>query len=347
MVARERGVPTLNYFEALGLASRGMRTIAVSGTHGKTTTAAMLTKILVEAGKSPTAIIGSLSRDFGSNFVAGTSDLFVVEACEYRRHFLSLSPSVLIVTNIDDDHLDYYGSLEGVTDAFGELMQKVGVDGFIVCDPSDPQVKKALSGTSAQVVDYTIISTADLSLQVPGEHNKKNAACALAVADILGVDAEVARKALSEFIGTWRRFEFKGKANGDVLVYDDYAHHPTEIRATLAATREKFPNANLTVVFHPHLFSRTKLLLEQFAGAFEGADKVVFAPIYAAREAFDPSVSSNLLAAKVAKRGIETLSLTGFDEIVHYLKGNTPAGGIVMTMGAGDIFKVGEALVAQ
>ena len=125
VVARERGVPTLNYFEALGLASRGMRTIAVSGTHGKTTTAAMLTKILVEAGKSPTAVIGSLSRDFGSNFVAGTSDLFVVEACEYRRHFLSLSPSVLIVTNIDDDHLDYYGSLEGVTDAFGELMQKV------------------------------------------------------------------------------------------------------------------------------------------------------------------------------------------------------------------------------
>lgn len=343
VVARERGIQTLSYPEALGIISRGMRTIAVSGTHGKTTTTAMIAEILVGANLSPTVIVGSLLKS-GSNFIAGTSDIFVVEACEYKRSFLQLSPEILVITNIDNDHLDYYGTIEGVQQAFTELAEKVPGSGTIVCDPNDPFVAPVLAKAVARIVDYTKENLTTL-LAVPGEHNIKNAKAAVAVARTLGVDDSEAEKLVAQFPGTWRRMEYKGETEKGALVYDDYAHHPTEIRATLQGFRAKHPLGRIRVVFQPHLYSRTKLLLNDFAQSFRNADEVIVAPIYAAREAPDPSVSADLLAWEMAKYHSNPRAFNDFPAIEKYLRDTASANDIIITMGAGDIYKVGEALI--
>ena len=301
LIAREKGVQVLSYPEALGMISRGMRTVAVAGTHGKTTTTAMIAEVLVGASKNPTVIVGSLLKS-GTNFIAGTSDIFIVEACEYKRSFLNLSPEILVITNIDNDHLDYYGSIEGVQKAFAELVEKIPAHGAIVCDPSDPRVAPVLTKAVARIVDYTLGNpTSKLELAVSGEHNKKNARAALAVARILDVDEIEACTLLAEFQGTWRRMEYKGKIENGGLVYDDYAHHPTEVKATLQGFRAKYPDHRIRVVFQPHLYSRTKLLLNDFAQSFSDADEVIVAPIYAAREKPDSEINAGILAGEITK----------------------------------------------
>lgn len=341
VVARARGVQTLSYPEALGMISRGMRTIAVSGTHGKTTTTAMVAEVLVGAKKSPTVIVGSLLKS-GTNFISGTSDLFVIEACEYQRSFLNLSPEILVITNIDNDHLDYYGSIEGVQKAFAELVEKVPAYGALVCDPSDARVVPVLVNAAAKIVDYTKENLLT-ELSVSGEHNIKNAKAALAVARILGVDEKEACAFLAQFQGTWRRQEFKGKTTNGASVYDDYAHHPTEIRATLQGFRAKFPERRLRVVFQPHLYSRTKLLLDEFAQSFGDADEVLVAPIYAARETPDPSISAAVLATRIQEQGTPARACS-FGEAKEYVS-SAGADDIILTMGAGDVYKIGEELV--
>lgn len=348
VVARERGIQTLSYPEALGMISRGMRTVAVSGTHGKTTTTAMIAEILVGAKLSPTVIVGSLLKS-GTNFIVGKSDIFVVEACEYKRSFLQLSPEILVITNIDNDHLDYYGSIEGVQKAFAELAEKVPATGVIVCDPNDPLVAPVLKNAVANIVDYSLGSLTP-KLAVPGEHNIKNAKAALAVARILGVDDEEAERLVAQFQGTWRRQEYKGKMENGALVYDDYAHHPTEIKATLQGFRAKYPEKRIRVVFQPHLYSRTKLLLNDFAQSFGGADEVIVAPIYAAREANDVTISAEILAQKIADdqklSGLRVWAMIDFLTIEKYLRDTTTANDVIITMGAGDVYKVGESVVA-
>ncbi len=347
--AKRRNIPTLTYPELLGLVSRDYYTIAISGTHGKTTTTGMVAQVLRDCGKEPTVVIGSLLRDSvekGSNFIAGKGKYFVVEACEYKRSFLKLEPTILAITNIDNDHLDYFKDVADIQSAFHELALKVSEDGFVVANAKDPVIQPVIEGIAAKVVDYAkYIEMPPLPLKVPGLHNQLNAAVALAIADILKIKKEDVVRALEFFPGTWRRFEYKGDTPEGAHVYDDYGHHPTEIKATLKAARELFPKQKIIVAFQPHLYSRTKLLLKDFAKSFADADEVAIAPVYAAREAEDPDISAAMLA-----EGINRVShnAKAFDDLLgiskHYAN-VLMKGDIFFTMGAGDIFKAGERLV--
>ena len=343
--ARKRDIPQMKYFEALGKVSEGKRTIAVCGTNGKTTTTAMITKMLVDLGASPTAVIGSLTKDFESNFVAGDSDLFVVEACEYRRHFHHIAPSVLVITNIELDHTDYYKDLDDTIDAFKMMATKVPLTGTIVANTMQESVRRSLLGILVNTVDYWAEYSPDLRLI--GEFNKMNAKAAkAAVKAVLPrvSDAEL-DESLRSFQGTWRRFEFLGETPEGALVFDDYAHHPTAIRETLKATRARFPDKKIVVAFHPHLYSRTKSLFAEFTKAFVDADVAIIAPIYAAREVEDPTISNSILARETKTKEGTAIAINSFEAIGEELKRSAGAGDVVITMGAGDIYKVAEAIV--
>ncbi|MFA5841371.1 MAG: UDP-N-acetylmuramate--L-alanine ligase [Candidatus Paceibacterota bacterium] len=353
--ATRRDIPAFSYPEFLGIISENMFTIAVSGTHGKTTTTAMLADVLWSEGINPTVIVGSLLKNAGSNFIAGDfpahilgeeydKGVLVVEACEYRRSFINLNPRVLIITNIDNDHLDYYKDIGDIISAFNEVACKVPENGFIIANTQNSYIKRALKGVKAQIIDYSVYDASDLSLKVPGTHNRENAKAVLALVSVLRSDPAKAEEALDDFSGTWRRFEFKGGTKGGAIIYDDYGHHPTEVKATLSGAREKFPDRKITVVFQPHLYSRTKLLLDDFARAFGDADNVILAPIYAAREEFDPNINSEMLAEKIRMLNGSVSSFTDLKNIVEYLKHSLKHGDILITMGAGDVYKVGEAL---
>lgn len=341
--AHELGIPQLSYFQMLGSVSRRYRTIAVAGTHGKTTTTGMLAAILKDADAEPSAIVGSIVQDFGSNFLSGSSDVLVVEACEYQRHFLELSPEVLVITNLEFDHTDYYDDLEDVQDAFRTLIKKVPSYGAIVTDAEHPNIAPLLVDIDAQVVNYT--SEPNYPLTLPGEFNGSNAKAAASAAKFLLPQIQLVsiNRSLENFKGTWRRFELKGSVNG-VQVYDDYAHHPTAIKETLRALRQK-TEGKVFVAFHPHLYSRTRDLLDGFARAFMDADEVLIAPIFAAREVDDGTISSEILAERVTGEGTNARALS-FEEIEQVLRTEPKEGDVIMTMGAGDIYKIAKALVA-
>ena len=341
--ATTRGIEQKTYFQMLGEVSRGMRTLVVAGTNGKTTTTGMVAKILIDAGVSPTVIVGSIVTDFGSNFVAGESDIFVVEGCEYRDHVLELSPEVLVITNIELDHTDYFASLGALEKTFRTIAEKVPETGTIVANPGDAAVGRVLEGAKASVVDYTHMAVGDVKL--PGEFNRENARAALAAA--LAIHPKLSKEAailsLSQFNGSWRRFEYKGETPQGALVYDDYAHHPTAVRKTIEAAREKFPQKRLVVAFHPHLYSRTKSFIDEFATVLALPDRTLIAPIYAARETPDPTVSHQLLADRAG----ETVEALGsLDEIREALL-QEPEGTVIITMGAGDIYKVATQLTHE
>ena len=340
--ARELGIPELTYFAMLGVVAKEKRVIAVAGTNGKTTTTGMLGRILKDANAQATVVVGSIVKDFGSNYLKGSSDWFVVEACEYERHFLSLSPEILVVTNIEFDHTDYYKDLADVQNAFRTLMEKVPATGFIVTNPESPSIAPLLEGLSATVVDYT--KEPAYHLGVPGDFNVENARAAASVARLMepSLSEEAIKISLNEFKGSWRRFESKGATKQGALVFDDYAHHPTAIKATLSTLREK-TEGKIYVAFHPHLYSRTKDLFDDFGTSFGSADEVLIAPIYAAREIEDGSVSSELLAERLMSQGVSARALS-FSEIEDVLRTEPKEGDVIMTMGAGDIYKVADAL---
>lgn len=347
---KDMGIRELSYFQALGEASRGMRTIAVAGTHGKTTTTGMLAKILKDAGKEPNAIIGSIIQDFGSNYVSGESDVLVVEACEYRDHLLELSPDVLVVTNIEWDHTDYFASLADIQRSFRELALRVPPSGFLIADAKGVNIAPILERVSARVVDWAGTSVPRLSLL--GEFNRENARAAKSAALALFPDipASVADDALTSFRGSWRRWEHKGETKEGVPIYDDYAHHPTAIRKTLSAAREMFSGKKLVVAFHPHLYTRTRDLMEDFAETLALADEVVLAPIYPAREAPIPGVTSEKLAERICALGIPARAFTSLDDVYSYLSTNyqlLTTNSLLITMGAGDIYKVAERLAVH
>ena len=344
--AKKRGILSVTYPEALGLISKDKYTIAVSGTHGKTTTTAMLSKILIGAKLDPTVVVGSFLKDKGSNFVAGKSKYLVCEACEYRRAFLNLTPRIVVITNIDLDHLDYYKDLADIQSAFVELVSKLGEKDYLVCDINEENLKPVLKNAKCKIINYND-NGLKINLKVPGEYNIKNAKTALTVSEILEVSPPIALRALNEFSGTWRRFEYKGKMKTGASVYDDYAHHPSAVKAFLLGLRDRFKGKKIFCVFQPHLFSRTKLLLNEFAESFSLADFVVVADIYASREKDDGSVNSSELVEKIKEFNPNAVYLNSFDKIEDYLIKNTGADDIVITMGAGDIFKVGENLIKQ
>ena len=344
--ARRRGIPVKTYPEFLGAISRNKYTVAVSGTHGKTTTTGMIAEGAIAGGLNPTVVIGSLLTNARSNFIGGTGKYLIAEACEYKRSFLNLSPSILVVTNIDNDHMDYYKDIADIQSAFAEFAAKLPKDGFLVCDAGDPLLSPVIAATKAKVVDYRNYFDENIALKMPGAHNKKNAAAARVALECLGMEPEVARKAIGNFAGTWRRFEYKGETKCGALLYDDYAHHPTEIKATLRGAREMFPEKKIIVVFQPHLYSRTKLLFDEFAASFADADEVFLAPIYAAREPHDPSVSLKTLAQKIAENGTTAHATDNLEEITNAL--SAPRYGarhLLLTMGAGDVYGVGEGIV--
>ncbi len=359
--ARELGIPSLSYFQMLGKVSEEKKTVAVAGTHGKTTTTGMLAKILKDAGASPTAVVGSIVKDFGSNYLHGNSDFFVVEACEYKDHLLELSPQVLVLTNVEWDHTDFFPSLSALQETFKKAIEKVPADGVIVTDPHNKNIALLLvahpPAGGAKVIDYK--KGPAYGLRLPGEFNQMNARAAAAAARVAypSISDDTIRASLASFQGTWRRFEYKGKTAKGAEVYDDYAHHPTAIKKTLEALRGKIrevtpygrrkvsPRRRVVVAFHPHLYSRTRDLLDEFAAAFSDADQVFIAPIYAAREADDGTISSEILAERIRATGTEASALD-FDAIEKRL-GEIGPGDTIITMGAGDIYKVADALVAQ
>ncbi len=330
----------ISYPEALEIISKNKYTIAISGTHGKTTTTAMVAKILIDAGFDPTVIVGSILADVHTNFIAGKSKYLVVEACEYQRSFLKIHPTIVGITTIDNDHLDYYKDENDIENAFSEFAGMATET--IVADMSSPKILNVTAGKNTS--DSAKFYDAEMKLKVPGEHNRRNASIALAIADHLGIPKEIAIKSLESFSGTWRRFEYKGKTKTGAVVYDDYAHHPTEIAATLSGAREMFPEKKITIVFQPHLYSRTKLLFADFAKALGEADDVILLPIYAAREEKDETVSSKLLAAEIEKKNPNVIYSESFEDAASHLlqKNENDA---VMTMGAGDVYKISSLIL--
>jgi UDP-N-acetylmuramate--alanine ligase len=346
--AKRRGLNVLSYPQMLGKISSQLKTVAISGTHGKTTTTAMIAKALIDGGVSPTVIIGSLLKpekvgEKGSNFVSGASDVFIVEACEYRRSFLNITPHILVITNIDTDHLDYYKDLVDIQSAFAEEVGEMTENDFVICNPADPNVAPVLKNAKAKIVDFTQAPKTE-NLQVPGDHNIRNAQAAFQVGKIFGIPEEKIHSSLQAFTGTWRRFEYKGETKNGALVYDDYGHHPTEIAATLQGTRSKFADKKIIAVFQPHLYSRTKLLFNEFSACFKDADEVVVMPIYAAREAFDGSITSGQLAEAIAKTGKKAQALSDEDALSYLNQFSHDT--VILTTGAGDIYtKIADKLV--
>lgn len=345
-LASERGVRSLSYFEALGEISKERFTIAIAGSHGKTTTTAMLGKMLADAGLSPTVVVGSITKDFGSNFVLGNEmGPFVVEACEYNDHLLKLSPNILVVTNLEWDHTDYFKTFEQLKATFRTAAEKLPEDGVLVVNLETSIGQELVGHARCRVMNYTDVSVPELSLL--GGFNVMNAAAAKTAA--LAYDSSLSEEALNaslkNFQGTWRRFEFKGTTSNGALVYDDYAHHPTEIRTTLDAVREKFPGKKIVVAFHPHLYSRTHDLFDGFVTALIHADEVVLAPIYAAREESIDGVSSAVLAEAITRAGGSAVAVASLDAVPAEVKARNSLNAVIITMGAGDIYKISGDLL--
>lgn len=341
--AQRRGIATMNYFQALGMVANEYYLIAVSGTHGKTTTTAMLIDILEEASYDPTAIVGSLRSKTGSNYRAGRSKYFIVEACEYRRDFLSLSPDVLIITNIELEHVDYYKDLASVQAAFRELALKVPEDGAIIVNGSDPALAPVVSGALPKIIDYRDALDLSLPLRLPGMHNRMNAAAARAAAEFLGIETSMINVALANFAGTARRFEYKGDCNG-AHVYDDYGHHPSEIMATIAGARELYPKKKITLVFQPHTFSRTQELFEDFVHALGKADRILMLPVYAARKEDGYLRTSDDLVRALCTQGIDAVLFQTLPAAAEAVREGVSENDVVLVMGAGDVTNVAKLL---
>lgn len=334
--ARELGIPTMNYFDALGMVANEYYLIAVAGSHGKTTTTAMLIDIMEEAGFDPSAIVGSLRSKTKSNYQRGKSKYFIVEACEYRRDFMSLTPDVLVITNVEHEHVDYYKNLGEVQQAFRELAQQVREGGVVVVNFGAENIAPILEGLTVSIVDYGKYFDPLQKLTMPGMHNQMNAAAAKAAADFVGITKEISKTALQNFTGTWRRFEYKGEVNG-AKIYDDYGHHPTEIKATIAGARELYPDRNITLVFQPHTYSRTQELFTDFVDALGTADKIMLLPIYAAREENTFGITHSKLVEALQKNNKDAKAFDSFEDVIVEIKTSAGPEDLVLVMGAGDV----------
>ncbi len=343
--AKTLGIPQISYFRMLGKVSEGKCTIAIAGTKGKTTTTGMLAKILKDAGARPMAFIGSLVKDFNSNFLYGDSGIFIVEACEYRDHLLELSPRVLVITNLEWDHTDWFPSLAAVQETFRKAIERVPADGAIITNPHNTNIAPLLASAKTEIIDYTREPAYDL--RIATDFNRDNARAAAAAARVASstISNATIKSALASFNDAWRRFEYKGKSANCADVYDDYAHNPMSVRAASKALRAR-TKGKVYIAFHPHLYSRTRDLLDEFATAFGDADRVFIAPIYAAREVDDGTVSNETLAARIRATGTDATALDSFEAIEQAL-GEAGADDAIMTMGAGDIYKVANMLVAH
>lgn len=339
--ARELDIPLLTYPEALGEISKDKYTIAVAGTHGKTTTTGMIAQIMLEAGKDPSVIIGSFLKGYKSNFIAGKSEYFVAESCEYSRSFLHMNPDILVITNIEEEHLDYYKDLKDIQSAFIDLVKKIPEDGYLVCNPKDPNVMPVIAESYCNIVDYTM-EKMYFDLKIPGDHNILNARAAIAATHLLEIPRKNITASLERFPGTWRRADHLGETKKGAIVYDDYAHHPDEVATTVKGFKERFKKKKIVVVFQPHLYSRTKIFFNDFVESLSIAEELIVLPIYAARETPDPSITADMLTDALLKAGKKTLFMSDFYEIETHLNKEYGKGDLIITMGAGDVYKIGE-----
>lgn len=366
--AREKDIPLTERAEMVGNIMREYAyPIAIAGTHGKTTSTSMMAYTLVEANLDPTVMVGGELDILKGNLRIGKSDYMVTEACEYCRNFLKFAPFIGVILNVETDHLDYYKDLDDIIDAFSCFSALIPKEGTLVINADDPEAVKASQAAKCTVVGVGIKNgdiraknicyddfgypsfdvdkngehLMKISLSVPGEHNIYNALCTVAAMLAVTDNTEAIRKGLEKFSGTKRRFEKKGEIN-DILVIDDYAHHPTEIRATLSAVK-KIKSKSVWCVFQPHTYTRTKTLFNDFVVSLADADNLVITDIYAAREKDTGLVSSKDLADQID--GAEYIKT--FEDVVAYFKEKASPGDIILTMGAGTVFKIGEMFLEK
>lgn len=372
--AKELGIPLLTRAKFLGqIMLNYPMAIGVSGTHGKTTTTSMLSQIMLEGNTDPTILVGGIMPAIHGNTRVGHSDKLITEACEYTNSFLSFKPNMAIILNVAADHLDFFKDLDDIRHSFRKFAELVPNDGFLVINSDIDNLEYFTDGLKCKVItvgsdpaksdysatniefdqfakgSYDLVVNGEKSfhvaLNVTGEHNIYNSLAAIAAAHAMGISDENIKAGLTQYGGTDRRFQYKGKV-GDVTIIDDYAHHPDEITATIK-TAKHYPHKKMWVVFQPHTYSRTKSLLPEFGKALKEADAVVLADIYAAREKDTLGVSSLDVKKEIEKYGTEVHYYPSFSEIENFLLESCSPGDLLITMGAGDVVKIGEHLLGK
>lgn len=371
MAAENKGIPMLTRAQLLGeIMHNYKQAAAISGTHGKTTTTSMVADILIAGEMDPTVSVGGILKDIGGNIRVGGSELFVTEACEYTNSFLAFSPTLAVILNVEEDHLDFFKDLSDIRHSFRLFAEKLPARGLLVVNGTIEKLEEITEGLACRVAvfgveddseysarnitydeyarpSYDLVIKGELinriTLGVTGEHNVYNSLAAIAATMELGVGFDAIMKGLKIFTGTDRRFEKKGEIGG-VTVIDDYAHHPQEIRATLSAARN-YPHRKLWCVFQPHTYTRTKAFLDQFAETLAAADEVILTDIYAARETDTLGVSSEDIVERIQRLGTKAHYIPSFDQVETFILENCMNGDVLITMGAGDIVKVGEKLL--
>jgi UDP-N-acetylmuramate--alanine ligase len=369
----ELGIPLMSYPQAVGCLMEKRKGIAIAGTHGKTTTSSMIVYILMQAGYSPSFLLGGEITGIGNSGV-GSSNLLVVEACEYKRSFLNYSPEIAVVTNIEKDHLDYYKGITDIRRSFHDFLENVRNKGLIIYCADDKNTayvinklkNKDLQSYGLKVGEWTAKNirfveghsefdcffegkkAAKIKLGISGIQNVQNSLAAIACARHLGVEWKYINRGLEGFKGVHRRCELLGEVGG-ITVLDDYGHHPTEIKCTLNCIKDMFPESRLIVVFQPHQYSRTRFLLKEFASSFHEADKVVVPDIYFVRDSIleKKLVNAQILVEKIRGNGGEALYLPTFEEIIEYLCEIVRPGDVVLTIGAGPVDKVANELLGR
>lgn len=370
-------IPSLTRAQLLGQIMKTYELpVAISGTHGKTTTTSMISEILLKADTDPTLSIGGILKSIGGNIRIGHSGFFVTEACEYTNSFLSFFPKVGIILNVEEDHLDFFKDIDDIRNSFHRFGALVPSDGILIVNGEIPKIESIVEGLSCRIVTYGSTSACDyhpeeishdkkgcasfrlhkknteegsipegsmFTLGIPGVHNIYNAMAAIAFADLFSIDYSIIHDALSQFHGTDRRFEYKGTVNGITLI-DDYAHHPTEITATLSAAAN-YPHRSIWCVFQPHTFTRTKAFMKEFAKALCLADHVVLTDIYPARETDNLGISSKDLQAEVISQGGDCYYFSSFEEIEKFLLEKCSPEDLLITMGAGNVVAIGDSLL--
>lgn len=382
MEARRLAIPVIDRAELLGqVMKRYSDAIAVSGTHGKTTTTSMISLILLDAGLDPTISVGGILDNIGGNIRIGSSDHFVVEACEYTNSFLKFSPTTGVILNIEAEHLDFFKDIEDIRNSFHKFTQLLPKDGLLIINSDIDNISYFTKDLACPFITYSITSKTprdasqsnalhhyyagnirydeegfgqyslyedgefitDISLHVVGSHNISNSLPAIALARSYQIPMNVITASISRFTGTKRRFEKKGVLGG-VTIIDDYAHHPSEVKATLEAAKN-YPHSRIWCVFQPHTYSRTRAFLADFADSLALADKVVLTDIYAAREKDPGDISSKDLEAALKEKGVDAIHIKTFDEVQNYLLENCTNGDLLITMGAGDVVTIGNDLL--
>ena len=369
--AKRQNLPMLSRAELLGQLMTNYETpIAISGTHGKTTTTSMLSHILLEAETDPTISVGGILNAIGGNIRVGNSDIFVTEACEYTNSFLNFFPKISVILNVEEDHMDFFKDIHDIRNSFHKFSALLPEDGLLVVNKNIEELETITDGLVCNVVTYSETQDADYSaaniefdelgnasfdlikygtyvdrimLSVVGNHNVSNALGVIAVADALEIPLEVIKKGILSFTGTVRRFQYKGERNGFTII-DDYAHHPTEIRATLTSA-QNYPHKDIWCIFQPHTYTRTKAFFHEFAEALSLADHIILADLYAARETDTLGMTSEALAEELKKLGADAYYLPSFEAIENFVLEKVIHGDVLITMGAGDVVNIGESLL--